>query len=94
MSCSCDKEKLYNSGILVETGDPRRFSRREQHGKIKKAVLSSSNARREYLATPCATSCPTGAVRPFEDINDNPSSDYSKCTGCGLCVAKCPGLET
>ena len=22
MSCSCDKEKLYNSGILVETGIP------------------------------------------------------------------------
>ncbi len=41
---------------------------------------------------PCNTSCPTGAVKPFADINDVPAIDYAKCTGCGLCVAKCPGL--
>jgi Fe-S-cluster-containing hydrogenase component 2 len=41
---------------------------------------------------PCATSCPSKAVLPFADINDVPSVDYSKCTGCGLCVAACPGL--
>ncbi len=41
---------------------------------------------------PCHTSCPTGAVLPFEDINDLPRVDYSKCTGCAMCVAKCPGL--
>lgn len=31
-------------------------------------------------------------MKPFADINDNPEIDYEKCTGCGLCVAKCPGL--
>lgn len=41
---------------------------------------------------PCHTSCPTGAVLPFEDINDLPKVDYAKCTGCAMCVAKCPGL--
>lgn len=41
---------------------------------------------------PCNTGCPTGAVIPFEDINDVPAIDYAKCTGCGLCVAQCPGL--
>lgn len=41
---------------------------------------------------PCHTSCPTGAVLPFEDINDVPKVDYSKCTGCTRCVARCPGL--
>ena len=41
---------------------------------------------------PCYTSCPTGAVLPFEDINDTPKIDYSKCTGCGICVSRCPGL--
>ena len=29
---------------------------------------------------------------PFEDINDTPKIDYSKCTGCGICVSRCPGL--
>lgn len=41
---------------------------------------------------PCAASCPFGAILPFNDINDLPQVDYSKCTGCGLCIASCPGL--
>jgi Fe-S-cluster-containing hydrogenase component 2 len=41
---------------------------------------------------PCAASCPSGAILPFEDINDLPEVDYSKCTGCGLCITACPGL--
>ena len=41
---------------------------------------------------PCAASCPSGAIQPFEDINDLPAVDYAKCTGCGLCIASCPGL--
>ncbi len=41
---------------------------------------------------PCHTSCPTGAITEFKNINDLPKVDYSKCTGCAICVAKCPGL--
>lgn len=41
---------------------------------------------------PCAAGCPSGAIRPFEDINDLPVVDYYKCTGCGRCIASCPGL--
>ena len=41
---------------------------------------------------PCATSCPQGAIRPFEDINDIPVIDEADCNGCSLCLTKCPGL--
>jgi ferredoxin len=41
---------------------------------------------------PCAASCPFGAILSFVDINDLPEVDYNKCTGCGLCIASCPGL--
>ncbi len=92
MSCSCDKEKLYNSGILVETGIPGAVLPPKATWENKKGGFVVIECPQRIPCNPCATSCPTGAVRPFEDINDNPSIDYSKCTGCGLCVAKCPGL--
>lgn len=41
---------------------------------------------------PCYWSCPHKAVLEFKDINDLPVVDYSKCTGCGVCVGRCPGL--
>ena len=41
---------------------------------------------------PCATACPRGAILPFADINDRPKIDNDKCTGCILCMTKCPGL--
>jgi len=41
---------------------------------------------------PCAASCPSGAIMPFEDINDLPEVNHNRCTGCGLCIASCPGL--
>ncbi|MFO7941888.1 MAG: 4Fe-4S binding protein [Bacillota bacterium] len=41
---------------------------------------------------PCHTACPSGAIAEFADINDLPLVDHSLCTGCGLCIAACPGL--
>lgn len=41
---------------------------------------------------PCETSCPVGAIKVGANINDVPVIDYSRCTGCGVCATKCPGL--
>lgn len=41
---------------------------------------------------PCFTACKLGAIEPFADINDMPKLLEEKCSGCGLCLAKCPGL--
>lgn len=41
---------------------------------------------------PCSKACKAGAIKAFNDINDRPEIDYSKCTGCGLCMTRCPGL--
>jgi len=46
----------------------------------------------EIPCDPCFYSCPFKAIKKFDDINDKPELDYSKCTGCGNCIASCPGL--
>lgn len=40
---------------------------------------------------PCVTSCSFGAVH-MDNINDLPQCDADKCTACGRCVSRCPGL--
>lgn len=86
-----DKEKLFNSGILVEECQGAVLPPKDLW-ENKKGGLVVIECPQRIPCNPCATSCPTGAVVPFKDINDQPTIDYSKCTGCGMCVAKCPGL--
>jgi Fe-S-cluster-containing hydrogenase component 2 len=41
---------------------------------------------------PCEVVCPTGAISVGIPITNLPSISGDACTGCGLCVAACPGL--
>ncbi len=90
MSC-CDKEKLFNSGVLTEHGVGAVLPPQAEW-EAKKGGYVVIECPKRIPCNPCHTSCPTGAVLPFEDINDTPKIDYSKCTGCGICVSRCPGL--
>jgi Fe-S-cluster-containing hydrogenase component 2 len=60
--------------------------------KSKKGGLVIVECPQRIPCNPCNTSCPVGAIIEFKDINDVPVIDYPKCTGCAMCVAKCPGL--
>lgn len=86
-----DVEKLFNSGVLtverIETVKPPK-----DLWEIKRNGLVIIECPQRIPCNPCYESCPTGAILPFEDINDIPLVDYTKCIGCGRCVAKCPGL--
>ncbi|MFA5621342.1 MAG: 4Fe-4S dicluster domain-containing protein [Thermovirgaceae bacterium] len=86
-----EKEKFFNSGVLVE---PRKGAVQppEDLWLTKKNGLVVIECPQRIPCNPCHTSCPTGAVKPFKDINDQPEIDYEKCTGCANCVAVCPGL--
>lgn len=85
------KDMEFNSGILTEQMAGAQLPPIEQWETKKNGYVVIECPQR-IPCNPCATSCPTGAVIPFDDINDVPRIDYSKCTGCGLCAAKCPGL--
>lgn len=88
---SCDKDKLFNSGVLVEHVEGALLPPQEKW-EAKKGGYVVIECPKRIPCNPCHTSCPTGAVLPFEDINDTPKIDYDKCTGCGICVSHCPGL--
>ncbi|HOJ94239.1 MAG TPA: FAD-dependent oxidoreductase, partial [Fervidobacterium nodosum] len=57
-------------------------------GKLR-AIIECPQA---IPCNPCETSCPSGAINVGGNINGIPEIDYEKCTGCGVCVMKCPGL--
>ena len=41
---------------------------------------------------PCEKACPFGAITVGQPITTLPVIDGEKCTGCGICLAFCPGL--
>jgi thioredoxin reductase/Fe-S-cluster-containing hydrogenase component 2 len=47
----------------------------------------------QYIpCNPCETSCPSHAIIVGKPITNLPKLVPDKCTGCGMCVACCPGL--
>ncbi len=41
---------------------------------------------------PCVDACPQGAITIEGSIIELPQVDYEKCTGCLMCIPRCPGL--
>ena len=60
--------------------------------RITKGPVAVVECYQKIPCNPCQTACPAGAIRIGEDINNVPQRDESLCTGCGICVSKCPGL--
>jgi len=46
----------------------------------------------EIPCNPCEKACPFGAIVVGQPITNLPVINEDKCTGCGACVSKCPGL--
>ena len=70
MGCTCnsnDKEKLFCSGVLVENR-PGAILPPQEAWEKKKGGYVVIECPQRIPCNPCATSCPTGAVKPFVDI--------------------------
>ena len=61
--------------------------------RINRGPVAVVECYQKIPCNPCQTACPTGAIQIGDDINEIPRRDEAVCTGCGLCVAKCPGLS-
>ncbi len=80
---------LNNTGVPTAEDIMGVFPTEERLAKGPVAVIE---CYQKIPCNPCYTACKLGAITPFDDINDLPNFISDKCTGCGLCVAKCPGL--
>ena len=80
---------LYASGVPEERDLQRVMPSAERRAKGPVVWMECFE---EIPCNPCQPACPTGAILPFDDINDLPHVEDARCTGCALCVAACPGL--
>jgi ferredoxin len=59
---------------------------------VKNGPCAVIECPQEIPCNPCESACPRGAIIVGKPITNTPVLDASKCTGCGQCIAACPGL--
>lgn len=60
--------------------------------RMKKGPVAVIECIQEIPCNPCEASCKFKAIDVGDPITNLPHLDQSKCIGCGVCVAQCPGL--
>ena len=60
--------------------------------RMKKGRVACIECVQEIPCNPCEGICKFGSITVGEQITALPVLHEDSCTGCGLCVANCPGL--
>ena len=84
------------SGSLESTGVPSAKELEESPGfpsknRFTKVPVAVIECIQEIPCNPCELACPFEAIKVPKLIG-LPELDEDKCTGCGTCIALCPGL--
>jgi ferredoxin len=79
------------------TGIPSKEEREQAPGVPSREGMTRGRVAciecvQEIPCNPCEGSCHFGAISIGSTITNLPVLDESRCTGCGACVAACPGL--
>ena len=82
---------LINTGYLEyeELSQIQKLPSDERYAKGPVAVIECVQ---EIPCNPCEAACRFGAIHIGDPITNLPTCSHDKCTGCGVCVSKCPGL--
>ena len=60
--------------------------------RLAKGPVAVIECVQHIPCNPGEAACPFGAITVGDSITNLPVLDVEKCTGCGTCVAACPGL--
>jgi Fe-S-cluster-containing hydrogenase component 2 len=77
---------------IVKWEDVRASRGCAREGRAKKGPVAVIECLQEIPCNPCETGCRFGAIAVGDPMTSLPILDDEKCTGCGNCVAVCPGL--
>lgn len=81
--------------MLQKTGVPTNEMVRDVFPSIERINLGPVAVVECYQnipCNPCQTACRFNAIHVGEDINNIPKLNEENCSGCGVCLSKCPGL--
>ena len=87
MLSECKKDGILRKNVLAQTPGYKMDDVRAANGPVV-CIECAEN----IPCNPCETSCPQNAITVGTPITNLPVVDVSKCIGCGMCVAACPGL--
>lgn len=85
-----------NQGIAF-TGIPSKEELNASKGiptekRMTEGAVAVIECVQEIPCNPCESACKFGAIQIGHNITALPCLKEEKCTGCGACVAACPGL--
>lgn len=86
----------YDISFLMRTGIPSNDNLKmklpQSEEIFNKGPIAISECFQKFPCDPCVKGCPFDAISEEGNINNLPYVDFEKCTGCAICVSKCPGL--
>ncbi len=87
---------LVSQGVAF-TGIPSEEELRNSPGypapeDFERGPIAVIECVQEIPCNPCELACVQGAIVVGKPITNLPRFDPERCTGCGLCIAQCPGL--
>ncbi len=82
---------LINTGYL-EYEELNKIQKLPTDDRYAKGPVAVIECVQEIPCNPCEAACRFGAIHIGDPITNLPACSHDKCSGCGVCVSKCPGL--